>query len=163
MPKFPEMAASLGETLDLPVPLPNGRTKTYVIQPLDADTWARFASGMRALGEDDEPVDEEVIFRKALGDEIYDELAADGAAWVQIRRCGATAMQWHMHGEERALQVWEGGVPKRLSTSETDDQTETQEEGPSTPRRASGSGTTPNRRTQGSRGSSSSGGGRSSK
>lgn len=163
MPKFPEMAASLGETLDLPVPLPNGETKTYVIPPMDADSWARFAAGMRALGEDDEVVDEAVIFRKALGDEIYDQLVADGAAWVQIRRCGATAMQWHMHGEERALQVWEGGIPKRLSTSETDDPTETQEAGPSTPRPASESGTTPSPKTRASRGSSSSSGGRSSK
>lgn len=156
MPKFPELEASLGETLDLPVPLPGGGITTYSIPPMTADSWARFASGMRALGDDDEPVDEEVIFRKALGDDVYDHLVADGATWTQIRRCGATAMQWHMHGEERAMQVWLGGLPKRASTSETDEPTETPAEAPSTPRRASANGTTRNRKTPASRGKASS-------
>ncbi|MFC3980166.1 hypothetical protein ACFYY8_06245 [Streptosporangium sp. NPDC001559] len=167
MPRFPELDASLGETLDLPVPLPArgsrpaGQTKVYQVKPMDADTWARFTAhftGVRdraaaAQSDDEEILDdrsEAAFLRRSLG-AVYDELVADGAAWPQIRRCGATALNWHLHGEERAMEVWQGGLPKLTSTSETTDE-ETPAAAPSTPSPASGSGTTRSRRTAGSPG-----------
>lgn len=161
MPKFPELDASLGETLDLPLPLPGGGVTIYSVQPLDAETWARFTALWTNLGskDDDEEVDkatEEDYYRKALG-AVYDELVADKAAWAQIRRCGVTAINWHLHGADRALEVWEGGAPKTPSTSETDELTETPAEAPSTPRPASETGTTPSpSRARASRGQTSS-------
>lgn len=166
MPRFPELNASLGETLDLPLPLPGGRVKEYSVPPLDAETWARFTALWTDLGskDDEEEVDkatEEDYYRKALG-VVYDELVSDKAAWAQIRRCGITAINWHLHGEERALEVWEGGAPKTPSTSETDELTETPAEGPSIPTPASESGTAPSRsRARASRGPTSSAAGSS--
>ncbi|GGS88529.1 hypothetical protein GCM10010176_035380 [Nonomuraea spiralis] len=163
MPKFPELNASLGESLELPVPLPRGQVKTYYVPPVDAETWewlsARFAAG------DDEEVDdrsEKTIYQRCLGP-VYDELYADKAGWEQVRRCGLTALSWHVQGEEAAMKVWVGGPPKRRSTSETDEPTETPAEDPSTPTPDSESGTTPSRRRQASPGRTSSSGGRSSK
>ena len=164
MPRFPELDASLGETLDLPVPLPSGQVKDYSVQPLDAETWARFTALWTDLGskDDDEEVDkatEEDYYRKALGI-VYEQLVADKAAWAQIRRCGVTAINWHLHGVERALEVWEGGAPKTPSTSETDELTETLAEAPSTPQPGSETGITPSR-ARASRGRTSSGAGSS--
>ncbi|WP_326637271.1 hypothetical protein OG884_26495 [Streptosporangium sp. NBC_01755] len=172
MPKFPELDASLGETLDLPVPLPKrgsrpaGQVKMYSVPPLDADTWTRFTARFTSLKDkalaakdDDEEVaddqSEAALHRQSLG-AVYDELVADGAAWPQIRRCGLTALNWHIHGEERAMEVWAGGIPKRRSTSETDGTTETLAEAPSTPSPGSESGTTRSRRDRASRGQTSS-------
>lgn len=145
MPKFPELDASLGETLDLPVPLPSGQVKEYKVPPVDAETWA-WITARFATGSDDEEVDdtsEGTLYRRCLGDAVYDELWADHAGWDQIRRCGLTSLSWHVNGEETALKVWVGGVPKRPSTSETAEPTETSAEAPSTRRRASATGTTP--------------------
>jgi hypothetical protein len=160
MPRFPELDASLGETLDLPVPLPGGGIMTYSVQPLDAETWARFTAMWATVADqdDDEEVDkktEEDYFRKALGD-VYDQLVVDHAAWLQIRRCGLTAITWHLHGEERAMLVWLGQDPKALSTSETSETEETPAEDPSTPSPASETGTTPSPRRRASRGRTSS-------
>ncbi|MEV4245226.1 hypothetical protein AB0J63_17645 [Streptosporangium canum] len=170
MPKFPELDASLGETLDLPVPLPAGRVMTYSVLPLDADTWARLASRFTGLkdkaatanDEDEEVADdksEAALYRQSLGS-VYDDLVSDGATWKQIRACGLTALTWHIHGTEAAMEIWaRGGVPKPRSTSTTDE-TETPAEAPSTPSPASASGTTPSRRTRGSSGRTSSPAGR---
>ena len=161
MPRFPELEASLGEPLVLPVPLPGGQVKEYSVPPLDAETWARFSALWSGLADkdDEEQVDkktEEDYFRKSLGP-VYDELVADKAAWTLIRRCGMTAVTWHIHGEDRAIQVWMGGVPKSSSTSETDETTETPAEAPSTPSPASETGTTPTpTRARASRGQTSS-------
>lgn len=160
MPRFPELDASLGETLDLPVPLPSGQVKEYSVQPLDAKMWARFTAMWTTVADadDDEEVDkatEEDYFRKALGD-VYDQLTADGVFWKQIRRCGLAAIAWHLHGEERAMEVWLGASPKAPSTSETSSMAETQAEDPSTPPPDSGTGTTPNPRRRASRGPTSS-------
>ncbi|MFJ2029426.1 hypothetical protein [Streptosporangium sp. NPDC087985] len=155
MPKFPELDASLGETLDLPVPLPGGGTMTYSVQPLDADTWARLASrftGLKdraaAAKDDDEEIaddrSEAALYRQSLGS-VYDDLISDGAAWKQIRACGLTALTWHVHGEEAAMEIWaRGGVPKPRSTSTTDEPAGTPAEDPSTPSPASATGTTRN-------------------
>lgn len=170
MPRFPELDASLGETLDLPVPLPGGQVKIYNVQPLDADTWARFTArftgikdrAANATDDDEEVADdksEAALHRQSLS-AVYDELVADKAAWPQIRRCGLTALSWHIHGEERAMEVWAGGIPKRQSTSETDEPTETPAAGRSTPSPASASGTTRNRKAPGSSGRTSSAAGR---
>jgi hypothetical protein len=166
MPRFPELDASLGETLDLPVPLRSGQVKEYKVLPLDAETWARFTAMWTAVADqdDDEEVDkktEEDYFRKALGD-VYDQLTADGVFWAQVRRCGLAAIAWHLHGEERAMAVWLGASPKAPSTSETSSLTETPAEDPSTPSPASETGTTPSpRRARASRGPTSSAAGSS--
>ncbi|MFE3449622.1 hypothetical protein ACFXJ8_11870 [Nonomuraea sp. NPDC059194] len=165
MPRFPELDASLGETLDLPVPLPAGQVKEYKVPPVDADTWtwltARFAAS-----SDDDVLDDETetgLYRRCLGP-VYDQLKTDKAGWEQIRRCGLAALAWHVHGEQAALKVWEGGLPKQRSKSETGEPTETQAEAPSTPPPGSESGTTPTlRKAQGSRGRTSSTAGTSSK
>ncbi|MFD0886768.1 hypothetical protein ACFQ08_19650 [Streptosporangium algeriense] len=167
MPRFPELDASLGETLDLPLRLPSGQMKTYVVQPVDAESWtwltARFTglSEKVATAKDDgeEAVDdrgEAALYRRCLGP-VYDELLADRAGWRQIRACGLTALAWHVHGEEAAQEVWErGGLPKSKSTSEMSDETGTPAEDPSTPSPASESGTTPNRKGRASVGTTSS-------
>jgi hypothetical protein len=165
MPKFPELDASLGETLDLPVPLPSGQVKEYKVPALDAENWARFTALWSTVSgqDDDEEVDkrtEEDYFAKALGT-VYDQLVADRAAWPQIRRCGVTAVNWHLHGEERAMAVWLGASPKAQSTSEMSETTETPAEDPSTPQPASETGTTPNPKRPRSRGRTSSTGGSS--
>jgi hypothetical protein len=177
MPKFPELDASLGETLDLPVPLPArgsrpaGQVKTYSVPALDADTWARLASkftGLRdkaaAAESDDEEIaddrSEAALYRQSLGT-VYDELTSDGATWKQIRACGLTALTWHIHGTDAAMEIWaRGGVPKPRSTSTTDESTETPAEAPSTPPPASESGTTQSPRRRASRGQTSSPAGR---
>ncbi|GHH67631.1 hypothetical protein GCM10017673_14950 [Streptosporangium violaceochromogenes] len=163
MPKFPELDASLGETLELPLRLPSGQAKTYVVQPVNAKDWAQLAArftGIKdkirdAQADDEEVVDdrsEAALHRMTLGP-VYDELTADGAAWRQIRACGLTALAWHVHGDEAAQEVWErGGLPKPASASSEEGAVE----GPSTPTRASGSGTTRNRRGQASPGRTSS-------
>ncbi|MER7206338.1 hypothetical protein ABT340_04665 [Streptosporangium sp. NPDC000239] len=167
MPKFPELDASLGETLDLPLRLPSGQMKICIVQPVDAKTWAKLAArftGLRdrlaaAQSDDEEVADDRselALYRLTLGT-VFDELVADGAAWRQIRAAGLTALSWHMHGPEAAEQTWrEGGLPKPRSTSETSDETGTPAEGPSTPSPASESGTTPNRKGQASAGTTSS-------
>ncbi|MFF0860897.1 hypothetical protein ACFYUV_03990 [Nonomuraea sp. NPDC003560] len=173
MPKFPELDASLGEPLELPVPLPAygdrpaGQVKVYYVPPVDGETWewlaARFAAGG---GDDDEQVDdksEKTIYLRCLSQAVYDQLWADKAGWEQIRRCGLTALSWHVQGEEQAMKVWVGGPPKKKSTSETDEPTETPAEDPSTPTPGSESGTTPSPRRRASRGQTSSNGGGSSK
>ncbi len=173
MPKFPELDASLGETLDLPVPLPArgsrpaGQVKVYSVPALDADTWARLAARFTGLKDkaaaaesDDEEVaddrSEAALYRRSLGP-VYDELTSDGATWTQIRACGLTALTWHIHGTDAAMEIWaRGGVPKPRSTSTTDESTETPAEAPSTPPPVSGSGTTRSRKAQGSSGRTSS-------
>lgn len=162
MPKFPELDASLGETLDLPV---NG--KVYSVPPLDAETWARFSAQFTRLSDkaakaesDDEEVaddrNEATLYRRGLGP-VYDELAKDGATWAQIRVCGKTALVWHLHGTEVAMKMWtEGGSPKPTSTSETTEPTETPAAAPSTPSPASESGTTRSRKDRASNGRTSS-------
>lgn len=157
MPKFPELSASLSETLDLPVPLPAGQVKTYRVPPVDAETWTWLTSKF-VSSSDDETVDdasETTLYRRCLGP-VYDELVADRAVMEQIRRCGLTALSWHVYGEEGALRVWEGGIPKRRSTSATDQPAGTPAEAPSTPPPVSASGTTPTRKTRASRGRTSS-------
>jgi hypothetical protein len=156
MPKFPELDASLGESLDLPVPLPSGQTKTYSVPPVDAETWTWLS--VRFAARDDEEVDdtgETTLWQRCLGP-VYDQLVEDRAGWEQIRRCGLTALAWHVQGEEHAMKVWVGGIPKKRSTSETDGPTETPEEAPSTPTAGSETGTTPTRRRRPSPGPTSS-------
>ncbi|MGW4469665.1 DUF7426 family protein [Nonomuraea sp. NPDC004354] len=163
MPRFPELDASLGETLDLPVPLPNGQVKTYSVPPVDAETWTWLTTRFGAAG-DDETVDdtsEMALYGHCLGP-VLDQLKTDRAGLEQIRRCGLTALSWHVYGEEAALKIWEGGIPKRRSTSETAEPTEIPAEAPSTPSPGSESGTTPTpKRARGSRGRTSSTAGRS--
>lgn len=168
MPKFPELDASLGETLDLPVRLPSGRSTIYSVPPADAENWARLASRFTGLAEkaaaaesDDEEVaddrSESALYRLSLGEAVYDQLVADGAGWRQIRACGLTALTWHIHGAEAAQDVWaRGGLPKTRSTSTTAEETGTPAADPSTLTPASGSGTTPHRKGRASRGTSSS-------
>ncbi|MGA5764475.1 DUF7426 family protein [Nonomuraea bangladeshensis] len=163
MPKFPELDASLGESLDLPVPLPSGQTKTYSVPPVDAETWLWLS--VRFNARDDEEVDDDsetMLWQRCLGP-VYKQLVEDKAGWEQIRRCGLTALSWHVQGEEQAMKVWVGGVPKRRSTSETAEPMETPAADQSTPTPVSESGITPNRKTQESRGRTSSNGGTSSK
>lgn len=167
MPKFPELDASLGETLDLPLRLPSGQTKTYVVQPTTAENWAKLAARFTGLQDrlaaaqnDDEEVADDrselALYRLTLG-AVFDELVTDGAAWRQIRAAGLTALSWHMHGPEAAEQTWrEGGLPKPRSTSETDATLETPAEDPSTNSPASESGTTRSRRGRASGGTTSS-------
>ncbi|MET7333271.1 hypothetical protein [Nonomuraea sp. NPDC005650] len=151
------MDASLGETLDLPVPLPSGQVKEYKVPPVDAETWTWLT--VRFNARDDEEVDDEsetALWERCLGP-VYEQLVADRAGWEQIRRCGLTALSWHVQGEEQAMKVWVGGVPKRSSTSETDEPTETPAEAPSTPTPDSETGTAPTpKRARGSRGRTSS-------
>ncbi|WP_165781083.1 DUF7426 family protein [Streptosporangium minutum] len=170
MPRFPELDASLGETLDLPVPLPVGGVMTYSVLPLDADTWTRLASrftgikdkALAAQDDDEEVADdksEAALYRQSLGS-VYDDLVSDGATWKQIRACGLTALTWHIHGTEAAMEIWaRGGIPKPRSTS-TSDETETPAEGRSTPRPGSASGTTRSRKAPASPGKTSSPAGR---
>lgn len=161
MPKFPELDASLGEPLHLPVPLPAGQTKTYSVPPVDAETWTWLS--VRFNARDDEEVDdagETALWQRCLGP-VYGQLVEDKASWEQIRRCGLTALAWHVQGEEHAMTVWVGGVPKRQSTSETSTPAETPEEGPSTPTPASETGTTPTRKRRPSPGQTSSNAGTS--
>ncbi|WP_187415138.1 hypothetical protein [Nonomuraea sp. PA05] len=163
MPRFPQLAASIGEPLYLPVPLPSGQVKEYAVPPADAETWTQLTTRFAASGDDDvidDPTEAD-LYRRWLGP-VYDELEADGAAWEQIRRCGVTVFAWHVHGEEAALRVWEGGLPKPRSTSTTVE-TETPAEDRSTPQPASANGTTRSRKTAGSRGRTSSTGGSTSK
>ncbi|MGW4411158.1 DUF7426 family protein [Nonomuraea sp. NPDC004702] len=165
MPRFPELDASLGESLDLPVPLPSGQVKTYSVPPVDAETWTWISKRFTTSNDDDEVDDksEMTLHKRCLGP-VYDELVADKAVMDQIRRCGLTALAWHVQGEEQAMKVWVGGVPKRRSTSETDEPTETPAEDPSTQTPDSESGTTPTRiKAPGSRGRTSSNAGTSSR
>jgi hypothetical protein len=162
MPKFPEVAAFLGETLDLPI---NGTV--YSIPAVDGETGVRLtarftdAAEKTDAGEGDEEVDdlsEIQLYKECLGP-VYAQLLANKVPWPMIKAAALTALAWHVHGEATALVVWErGGFPKRALTSEkTAEPTVIQGEVLSTPTPASESGTTPTpKRARRSRGATSS-------
>ncbi|MEU4332328.1 DUF7426 family protein [Nonomuraea dietziae] len=163
MPKFPEVAQFLGETLDLPI----GGT-VYSVPPVDAKVGVRLvtrftevASKAEAAQDDDEEVADDLgeiaLYQDTLGP-VYAQLLADKVKWPMIKAAGLTALAWHLHGEEIALIVWErGGFPKRALTSEKKETPVIQGAVLSTPSPASESGTTPSRkRVRASRGRTSS-------
>ncbi|MFD1940531.1 hypothetical protein ACFSKW_54660 [Nonomuraea mangrovi] len=158
MPKFPEVAAFLGETLDLPI---NGTV--YSVPPVDAETGVRLVSRFTEVASkaDDEEVSDDLteiaLYQETLGP-VYAQLLAAKVPWPMIKAAGLTALTWHLHGEDTALIVWErGGFPKRALTSTTAEPPVIQGEVLSTPSPDSESGTTPNpRKARTSRGRTSS-------
>lgn len=172
MPKFPELSASIGETLDLPVPLQTGQVKTYQVPPADGasflwmvDTFTDLKITTRDAADDVEVLDdvaEDILYQRALGP-VYAEMLADRAAWEAIKAAGLTALAWHLHGPEVALAVWtRGGFPKPSTSTTSEATEETPAAAPSTRSRASATGTT-RKKTTASRGRTSSTGGASSK
>lgn len=149
MPKFPEVAAFLGETLDLPI-----GGQVYCIPAVDGETGVRLvarftdASAKADAGDGDEEVDdisEIALYQECLGPVYAQLLAAPNVKWPMIKAAALTALAWHVHGEGVALAVWErGGFPKRaLTSTETTEPPVIQGEVLSTPQPASESGTTP--------------------
>jgi hypothetical protein len=165
MPRFPEVAAFLGETLDLPI---NGTV--YSVPPVDAETGVRLVtrftevSNRASAQDDDEEVADDLgeiaLFKETLGP-VYAQLVADRVPWPMIKAAGLTALTWHLHGEDVALVMWQhGGFPKRALTSKTTEPQVIQGAVLSTPSPDSESGTTPSpRKARASRGRTSSGAG----
>lgn len=161
MPKFPEVAAFLGETLDLPI---NGTV--FSIPAVDGETGVRLvarftdAKAKADAGDGDEELDEVseiALYKETLG-AAYAHLIAAKVPWPMIKAAALTALAWHIHGEDTALIVWErGGFPKRALTSEKTEPRVIPGAVLSTPIPDSESGTTPTpKKTRASRGRTSS-------
>lgn len=119
----------LNEVFDARLPLPGDGDKIYFIPEPDAElgAWctAMYVAGVRInMGEeipegdgipplqlDDD--DEMSLYRRILGTELIDQLAADGKGYATIRMFGQTGFIWIGAGTETAEAFWNsGGDPK---------------------------------------------------
>ena len=115
---FKDLEEFFDPTLKLPV-----RGKTYVIQPVDAETglWVEMIMGVAAkVMEGGDVTDEDKasiqlddeqerdLMKRVLGD-THDELIADGLDWTTIKLVGNTVLIWVSAGEEPAEEFWNAG------------------------------------------------------
>lgn len=157
---------ALNEVFDGRLALPGKDGKIYRVPEPDAElgSWctAMFAAGVAInIGEkppegglpplqlDDDA--EDAMYRRVLGQELLDELRADGYGHVTIRLFGQTAFIWIAAGNEAAEAFWNaGGDPKapaqtraiKRATRQATGSTRSTAGASTTPRAGSTNGTT---------------------
>ncbi|GAA3144972.1 hypothetical protein GCM10010466_40070 [Planomonospora alba] len=128
MTKFRDLSEFFDPRLRLPV---DG--KTYVIEPVDAETGLLCrrlmevsieaagggepdTEGLEALVLDDDQ--EKDLYKRILGG-VYDELFTDKLDWPVIQHIGTTALVWVVAGVDAAVKHWESAGEAPAPNRET--------------------------------------------
>lgn len=162
--EFGELNEFLDDSITLPLPGRNGKTKVYEIPAVDGETglWAErlFAEIMKAHegGKPDagklDDGDERIFYERMLGDTLG-EMIADGVKWPRISHAAMTVYTWTTTNRDTAVKYWDaGGNPESVRPAgNRASRRASAAAARSTKKRASGSGTKARKTSAKSKGS----------